>query len=337
MDRKGLVLPLAIILMLLTSIAVFNLTMLIRDKLNANDNGITNISLLVRREADNALAYGIWATNTPASEGGHKCSWNKHLQTEYEITNEDNGDTKIGEYSVKRFVTFSGSTDDKNAILTGIARIYDKNNQLLLEKAVSMNLNLLYSGQAGVYASNSCDATMVEMKKDTYKEVKNILKPVYIPPEEHETRTGINKDKCAPLYGNVSGCNNSIYHKANCSGDFFKLVCTFPVKGYIQIENGNVTETAKTPSGAKATGSSPDILTTLNGKTVNDASGIIQVNPNDTLRIENVGENFMIADEALQWDKELEAKDYDKIGKVKYTSSFSERETGKIKYYYSYD
>ena len=326
-------LPIAIILMIFTGIVIMNLSSVFFDKSSGTNDD--NTSMLARREADNALLYGIWASNTPASDHGHKCSWGKHLQSEYEVTNEDGGLINIDGKIIKRFVTFSGTTDDGDAILTGISRVYDNKNTLIAEKAVSIHLNLLYTGRVGERATSSCDATMIEIKKNTYKEIKKALPPVYIPPEQTETKTGPNLDKCAPLIGTVSGCSSTIYKKVSCQGDALSLICTFTDNGYIQIHNGKVNQTNTTPSGAKSYGSSVDIITALNGNKTT-SQNIIAVKKGDVLRMENAGENFKLSDESLVWDKSLDSKkDYDIHNRVKYSTSYS-RDYGWVKYIHSY-
>lgn len=167
-NKKGYTMSFAVLLMLLTSTAIATTGSYVINQLNINQSKtLVNIA---NEEANNALVYGVWASNTTVAGGGHKCQWSAGTVNEVEITNEDHGLQKTNRgYQIKRYITYRGSTSNDNALLTGIARIYDDNN-LLAEKAVQMNVNLLYNGNTN--ASSPCEAMAIEMKKDTYKEVK---------------------------------------------------------------------------------------------------------------------------------------------------------------------
>lgn len=170
-NRKGIVFPLAIFLMLLAVTTIFSIKSFILEKIHADNNEY--ISSLAQQEAENALVYGIYALGTKQENGGHKCQndWYVSSDEGIETTNEDGGLKNSPEgYVFKRYITLKGTKDYHDAILTGIGQVYlDK--KLIKESKVEMKMNLLYNNTAQG-AENLCSADSIQMKKETWRRTK---------------------------------------------------------------------------------------------------------------------------------------------------------------------
>ena len=68
---------------------------------------------------------------------------------------------------IRRFITYKGTTDWHNALLTGIARVYDE-DKIAEEARTEMRVNLLYDGTPQG-ASEICKSEFIEMKKETWQ------------------------------------------------------------------------------------------------------------------------------------------------------------------------
>lgn len=172
-DKSGILLPLAIVLMLMSTAMLAYAGSFIGDRLSLNrDKGLVSIA---QREAENALVYGVYGSNTQKADGGHKCGNDDWYSTLYEITNEDGGVKSTAQgYTVKRYIKFANNSaidTPKDATLQGIARIYNTENVLMAEKVVEMHVNLLYYGGTKD-ADNPCSADAVEMFKETWRTVR---------------------------------------------------------------------------------------------------------------------------------------------------------------------
>ena len=170
-NKKGIMMYSSVLIMLLAGIATFGTTRFILNQMDVNANA--QIADKARYEAENALVYGVYTSNVKAddsSPNGHKCddSWfvaNK----EHEITSEDgNSTTMNNDMTIRRFITFKGTTTFDDATITGIARIYDLSGTLKAEKSVSMKVNLLRSPSGEGLVDKPCNATNIKMDKKTY-------------------------------------------------------------------------------------------------------------------------------------------------------------------------
>lgn len=127
-SKKGVVLPLAIVAMLMVGGAAFYTTQALMDRQMINSD--INASAYARREAENAIAYAIWAANTPSSAHADGKKGNAAFigGTLVEITNIDGGTTETIEgFAVKRFIQFSGG----NLITYG--RLYNHAGKMIAE------------------------------------------------------------------------------------------------------------------------------------------------------------------------------------------------------------
>lgn len=170
-NKKGLILPVAIFLMLLSSATVYSIGHFVLEKLFVNSN--ESFSSMAQQEAENALVYGIYALGTKQADGGHKCQdgWYPTTNVGVEITNEDGGIKKsIQGYTFRRYYTLKGTSDYHNAIMTGIGQVYS-NGKLIKESRVEMGVNLLYNG-TDQGAPDLCSADSVQMKKETWRTVR---------------------------------------------------------------------------------------------------------------------------------------------------------------------
>lgn len=169
LNKKGMIMPLAILLLLIASINVIAIGRFRLDRISINSN--ISLKNIAQKESENALVYGVHASATKPEDGGHKCQSDWYNDKEHEITAEDGGKTKtkMG-YTIKRFITYKGTTDFHNAELTGIARIYN-NNIMVSEGKTKMNINLLYDG-TDTGAKDVCSADGIKMKKETWRESK---------------------------------------------------------------------------------------------------------------------------------------------------------------------
>ena len=159
-NRKGQSVPLAVMTLLVSSVLVYNLSFFIMDMFKCGQtNGF------VKNEAENALVYGVYASNTTEK---HKCDETWFSEKETEITEEDGGlkETSDGR-KIKRFITFKGTTDWHDALLTGIARIYD-GDKVAEEAKSEMRVNMLYDGTPQG-AKEICKSEFIEMKKETWQ------------------------------------------------------------------------------------------------------------------------------------------------------------------------
>ena len=164
-DKKGIILPLALLILFLAGVTGFGIFQFMMDRNQTGET--THIIHLAKTESENALVYGVFASNVTAAEGGHKCESDWYTQDEREITNEDHGLTEIDGYKIRRFITFHGRTDNKDAKLTGIAKIY-RGNEMVAEKRTEMRVNLLANGTSEG-TTDLCKMTYIEMKKDTWQ------------------------------------------------------------------------------------------------------------------------------------------------------------------------
>lgn len=167
-----MILPLAIIILLISSVGIYNIGKFMIDKMNINNNAV--ITSLAERQAENALVYGIFMANNKASDGGHKCEAviNNMRNGEFETTNEDKGmKSDASGYIIRRYVTLKGTENWNNAVMTGISRIYDGEGKLKAEQAVQMNMNMLYRDD-GTSVSDPCQADTIQMKKTTWHIVR---------------------------------------------------------------------------------------------------------------------------------------------------------------------
>lgn len=174
-EKKGVLFPISVLIMLIAGVSVYNIGLFAMNKMYQGQNN--NLSFVARQEAENALVYGIYGSETDIADGGHKCQktgWYDHSSHGTEITNEDGGakTTKDG-YIIRRYISFAGTSNNHDAIMTGIARIYsDNGNKLVKEAKVQMNVNLLFNGTpAG--APDLCSAKSVQMKKETWRVIQS--------------------------------------------------------------------------------------------------------------------------------------------------------------------
>ncbi len=137
-ERSGVLLPVAIVTMLMTGGLAYYTTQALLDRKYLNQDA--NLTSYAQREADNAMAYALWAANTSAAEnaGGRRDTTFTN-GSEIEVTNDDGGvnETKEG-HTVKRFVQFK----DGQLIATG--KIYNASGVLIAERKASMNCNPTY-------------------------------------------------------------------------------------------------------------------------------------------------------------------------------------------------
>ena len=135
-SRKGLVLPLAIIAMLMAGGVAYYSTQVIMDAQAVNRD--INLASYAKRESENAIAYGLWAANTPSTEHANGKKDSSFTNgTAYDITLEDGCETRTVEgYTIKRIVQF------KDGKIIGKAEIYTPDNVKLAEATSSMNIDL---------------------------------------------------------------------------------------------------------------------------------------------------------------------------------------------------
>lgn len=256
-DQQGIIIPYAVILLLLAGGLLYNMPSIL--SMATNSKITEDYTDLANREAENALTYGIWATNAREADGGHKCKWDKYLQTEYETTDEDGGmKTTFDGKKIKRFVTFKGTESDKDAVMTGTAKIYDDNGRLIAEKSVQMNMNLLYNGNNGD-AKDPCHALSVKFDKSTFRDLKGDLVAKEIPP-----KPSVDTSKQGqPNYSNgVSFYGNGGYpvkHVASCTRDGTTLNCKMLNDGYITTLEGLHKRDGYTPHGYACMGETTDL------------------------------------------------------------------------------
>lgn len=167
-NKKGNLLSLAILILLLSAITIFGVGNFLVDRFTSHKSD--SIKETAVRESENALIYGIYASGTKITDGGRKChpDWYVLNEEGFETTNEDSGrKTTIEGYTIRRFITFKGTVDWHDAVLTGIARIYN-GDKLISEEKTTMNVNLLYNG-TDQGADNICTADSVELKRETWQ------------------------------------------------------------------------------------------------------------------------------------------------------------------------
>ena len=165
--EKGIIFPLALLILFLAGVTGFGIFQFMKDRNIQGDKEY--LISLAKTESENALIYGIYGSNVPVSEGGHKCEpdWYVTDENGKEITEEDHELKEIDGFKIRRFITFYGTTDNKDAKLTGIARIY-QGNEMIIEKRTEMRVNILANGTANG-AENLCKMQYIEMKKDTWQ------------------------------------------------------------------------------------------------------------------------------------------------------------------------
>ena len=134
-SRKGVLLPVAIVAMLMAGVATFYGTQTLLDRQALNTD--INMTAYSRREADNAIAYALWAANTPSTvhpDGKRGTSFtNGTLQ---DITNIDGGSTETIEgYPIKRLVKFSGG------VLIAYGRVFNKSDVMIAETMATMTVD----------------------------------------------------------------------------------------------------------------------------------------------------------------------------------------------------
>lgn len=144
-NKKGLVLPLAILTLFLTTAFIYYGAHFLLDYYGSKNASYLNE--LASSQANNALVYGLNSLNTPLSKDGNKCtkSWYDTKNSgEIEITYKDEGLTEFQNgLKVRRFFSLKGTTDWHNAFAHGIARVYDSSNNLVAEKTISTRVDLI--------------------------------------------------------------------------------------------------------------------------------------------------------------------------------------------------
>ena len=165
----SLLLPLAILILLLATSTIYGVSGFIKDRIN--NQGISNVSYIAQSESENALVYGIYASNTPASDGGNKCTANWYDTTQkHQLVNESKLPSNVSGYTVKHYVSFNGTSDWADAQIIGYAEIYN-GSKLLASKATSVRANMLYKGN-GTNASSPCDAIAIKLNHGTWKHIR---------------------------------------------------------------------------------------------------------------------------------------------------------------------
>lgn len=143
-NKKGLILPLALLTIFLSSTFIFYASHFLMDYFQSKN--ISYLNELATSQANNALVYGLNSLNTPNGKGGNKCTiawYNTKNGGEIEITNEDKSLTQFQNgLTVRRFFSLKGTTDFHNAYAHGIARVYDK-DKLVAEKNLATRVDLV--------------------------------------------------------------------------------------------------------------------------------------------------------------------------------------------------
>lgn len=171
MDKKGsLLLPLAVIILLLVTSAIYGSNHFVKDRLESQK--MNKYSYIAQNESENALIYGIFLSNTPVEDGGNKCSSDWYSTSgKHELLNEEKLPSNVSGYKIKHFVSFSGTTDWSDALITGSAEVYDNSGKLLSSKATSIRANMLYKGNAK-NATNPCDSITIKINHNSWRHIR---------------------------------------------------------------------------------------------------------------------------------------------------------------------
>lgn len=170
-------LPIAILLLFLALGLIASTYTIVRDYINASNN--TNLSSIAEREAENALVYGVYASNTKDTDApnGKKCVWHPSTTGLTNVSDEDNGlQQTVDGYKIKRFINYNqsgyASKSNTEATLVGMAKIYKNVGGIdikVAEKAVAMDVSFVSTVDDSL--SDDCDTNVIKMDK---KSIRNV-------------------------------------------------------------------------------------------------------------------------------------------------------------------